>query len=88
MMKRSKFDEDRYFEVGRILDEKFPYECCRYENLIIASAFGYRVEDDLTEDKVRRQLLANIEDGFMTYSESLAMFPKYMEAIAELKKMF
>lgn len=88
MMKRSRFDEDRYFEVKRILDEKFPYECCRYENMNIAGAFAYRVEDDLTEDKVRRQLLTNIEDGFMTYSESLTMFPKYMEAIAKLKKMF
>lgn len=87
MMKRSKFDEDRYFEVKRTLDEKFPYECCRYENMNIAGAFAYRVEDDLTEDKVRRQLLTNIEDGFMTYSESLTMFPKYMEAIKEIKAM-
>ena len=84
-MKRSKFDDSRYFEVGRMLDERFPHKCCEYENWIIARAFGYRVEDDLTEDKVRKQLLANIEDGFMTYLEAVTVFPMYMNAIKEIK---
>lgn len=80
-----KFDENKYFVVKRELDERFPYE---YRNGVIASGFAYGREDELTEDKLRKQLLTDVEDGFMTYGEALTVFPKYMEAIGKIKKMF
>lgn len=86
-MKNNRFDENRYFEVKRELDERFPYECCEYENGIIARGFAYGREDELTEDKLRKQLLSNVEDEFMTYTEALIMFQMYMTAIKEIKAM-
>lgn len=87
-MKNNRFDENRYFAVKRELDERFPYECCEYQNGVIARGFAYGREDELTEDKLRKQLLGNVEDEFMSYTEALVVFPMYMEAIDELKKIF
>lgn len=84
-MKNNRFDENRYFAVKRELDERFPYECCEYENGIIARGFAYGREDELTEDKLRKQLLSNVEDKFMSYTEALVVFPMYMTAIKEIK---
>lgn len=83
-----KFNENVYFAVKANLDERFPFECCEYENGIIARGFAYGREDELTEDKLRKQLLSNVEDEFMTYLEAYTVFPMYMAAIDELKKMF
>ena len=87
-MKNSRFDENRYFAVKRELDERFPYKCCEYQNGVIARGFAYGREDELTEDKLRKQLLSNVEDEFMSYTEALVVFPMYMAAIDELKKIF
>lgn len=78
-----KFDENKYFAVKRELDERFPYE---YQNGVIAGGFAYGREDELTEDKLRKQLLTNVEDGFMTYGEALTVFPKYMEVINKMRR--
>ena len=83
-----KFDENKYFAVKRELDERFPYEYCKYENGTIARGFAYGREDELTEDKLRKQLLSNVEDEFMSYTEALTVFPMYMAAIKELKNQF
>ena len=83
-----KFNENIYFAVKAELDERFPFKCCEYENATIARGFAYGKQDTLNDDKVRKQLLNNVEDEFMTYTEALTVFPMYMAAIAELKKMF
>lgn len=80
-----KFNENVYFAVKANLDERFPFKCCEYENGIIARGFAYGREDELTEDKLRKQLLSNVEDEFMTYTEALVVFPMYMAAIKEIK---
>lgn len=86
-MKNNRFDENRYFAVKRELNERFPYKCCEYQNGVIARGFAYGREDELTEDKLRKQLLGNVEDEFMTYTEALIMFSRYMTAIKEIKAM-
>ena len=83
-----RFDENKYFAVKRELDERFHHTCCEYENGIIARGFAYGREDELTEDKLRKQLLSNVEDEFMAYLEAVTVFPMYMEAISEIKNMF
>jgi len=80
-----KFDENRYFTVKRELDGRFPYE---FENGAIAGAFAQGREDELTEGKLRKQLLFNVEEELITYTEALAVFPMYMAAIKELKNQF
>ena len=80
-----KFDADRYFMVKRELDKRFPFKCCEYQNEVIAGGFAYGKEDELTEDKLRKQLLNSVEDEFMSYTEALEVFPMYMQAIKEIK---
>lgn len=78
------FNNKIYFNVKNILDGKFTRRYT-YRNGVIASAFALGRENELTENKVRNGLLGDVEDGFLTYDEALALFPKYMEAIQELR---
>ena len=77
-----------YYAVLDELKKVAPYEECEYFNGIIASAFGKGKKERLTEDWLRKALLLNVEDEFMTYGQALAMKDIYLNKIEELKKVF
>lgn len=77
-----------YYSVLDELKKVAPYEECEYLNLIIAGAFGKGKKDKLTEDWLRKALLRNVEDEFMTYEQALTMNPIYLAKIEELKKIY
>ncbi len=82
------FNEKRYFAVLKELNNRLPYEETSYRNSNFASAFATGRENELTDDRIRKCLLGDVEEGFMTYGQALTLAPMYRKAIDSIKAMF
>lgn len=72
----------------REMNRRFPQEELSYRNMIVASVIADGKADKLTEDWVRKTLLGDVEDGFLTYGQALAVKDEYFTAICDVKLMF
>ena len=61
---------------------------CDYRNCVIATAFERGKTDRLTDDWLRKALLGDYEDGFITYGQALALNNIYKKAIADLVTVY
>ena len=89
-MKNNNFTESiesKMFRLRDAINVMIPFKKCDYRNMVVADAIAKGKADKLTEDWLRRVLLTDVEDGFITYAESLALAPQYTKAIEELKKI-
>ena len=77
--------EEKYFRFLRAMNDMVKGSQFEYRNGIIATALANGHGEKLTEDWLRKVLLGDVEDQFITYEEALAVAPKYMEAINTLK---
>lgn len=82
------FNEDKYYGVLEEMNRRFPQKELDYRNMNVASIIAKGHEDKLTEDWLRRVLLGDVEDEFMTYSQAVYIHELYFEAICEVKAMF
>lgn len=84
----TNFNDDRYFKALNTLKAEVKGEHTDYMNMCIASGFAQNKEDKMTEDWLRRFLLGQVEDDFITYGQALAFAPIYREEIESLKAFF
>lgn len=70
------------------MNRRFPYKEVEYRNSIVATIIGLGKNDKLTEDWVRRGLLTDVEDGFITYGQAITIKDEYFKAIKEVERMF
>ena len=84
----AKFNDMVYGRVLRAINDMVPYKEADYENMVIASAFAKGHREKLTADWLRKSLLMNVEDEFMTYGQALVLEKVYTDAIAKLNMMF
>lgn len=82
------FNEKRYYTALRELNNRIPYEETDYRNMCFASAFAHGRENELSDDRIRKCLLADVEDEFITYGQALTLAPMYRKAIDSIKAMF
>ena len=75
-------------QVKASVNAMVPYKECDYRNFIIAKLFTEGEQDKMTEDWLRKVLLEDVEDGFITYGQALTLAPLYKEVIEELKRDF
>lgn len=75
-------------QVKKVMDSYFPAKEFDYRNMIVASAIVKGKKDKLTADWVRKSLLSDVEDGFMSYAIAVAAQEKYITAIENVKRMF
>jgi hypothetical protein len=59
-----------------------------YRKCVIASAYAEGRQNELTADRLRKMLLGDVEDGFISYGEALTLADYYMKAIEQLNKIF
>lgn len=82
------FNEDKYYGVLEEMNRRFPQKELDYRNMNVASIIAKGHEDKLTEDWLRRVLLGDVEDEFMTYAQAVYIKDSYFKAICEVKAMF
>lgn len=70
------------------MNRRFPHKEIGYRNSIVATIIGLGKKEKLTEDWLRRGLLTDVEDGFMTYGQAIAIKDEYFKAIKEVERMF
>lgn len=70
------------------MNRRFPQKELEYRNGIVGTAIGLGKRDKLTEDWIRKTLLSDVEDGFMTYGQAVAIKDEYFRAVSEVKMMF
>ena len=80
-----KFDDKKYCEVLNYLDVKVPYEHSEYFNMCLAS--GVAQGKEITENKIMKLLLNGVDDGFISYTQALALNKIYVGMIDELNYM-
>ena len=71
-----------------ILKGFLPYKEMDYRIGVIAEAIAVGKKDKLTSDWVRRALLTDVEDGFITYGQAVAVNNKVINAIERVKAIF
>ena len=71
-------------EMNRLM----PYEEVEYRNRCVARAMSLGHRDKLTEDWVRRTLLGDVEDEFITYGQAVKVQGDYYKAVEQIKAMF
>ena len=84
----TNFNESRYFKALNILNAEVKGNNTDYMNGCIASGFAQGKESKMSEDWIRRFLLSNVEDEFITYEEALAYAPIYRKEIDSLRAYF
>ena len=70
------------------MNRRFPQKELDYRNGIVGTAIAVGKKNELTEDWLKKVLLGDIEDGFITYGQALAVKDEYYKAICEVAKMF
>lgn len=70
------------------MNRRFPQVEFNYRNAIVGNAIAIGKKDKLTADWVRKALLSDVEDGFMTYAQAVAVQDDYLKAIENVKGMF
>ena len=66
------------------IDKMIPYEACDYLNYIIAKLISDGKQEKMTDDWLRKVLIGDIEDGFITYGQALTLELLYRKAIDTL----
>ena len=66
------------------IDKMIPYKDCEYRNYIIAKLISEGKQEKMTDDWLRKVLIGDIEDGFITYGQALTLEPLYRKAINTL----
>ena len=82
------FNDDKYYGVLEEMNRRFPQKELSYKNMNVASIIAKGHEDKLTTDWLRKALLGDVEDEFMTYAQAVYIKDLYFKAICELKAMF
>jgi hypothetical protein len=77
-----------YFKAKAEMDRRFPQEELGYRNGIVATAIAKGRKEKLTEDWLRKTLLMDVEDGFISYEQAVYIHKDYYKAIEEVKEMF
>lgn len=77
--------EKKVCELRREIAAMVTFKHCEYMNTVIADAVAQGHGNKLTQDWLRRFLLENVEDGFITYGQALTLAPIYTKAIEALK---
>lgn len=83
-----RIQENIYFEAKRMINELIPYRELDYSNGIVANIIALGKKDKLNTDWIRNKLLSDVEDGFLTYGQAVAINNKYIEAVNKVKAMF
>ena len=76
------FDNNKYYEILNILNVKVPYEYSEYFNMCLAS--GVAEGREITENKIMKLLLNGVDDGFISYTQALALNKIYVGMIDKL----
>lgn len=74
--------------IRREMDRRFPHRQLEYRNSVVATAIARGKGSKLTEDWLRRTLLGDVEDGFLTYGQAVAIKDDYYKGICEVRAMF
>lgn len=70
------------------LNRRFPQKELEYRNHIVATAIALGKKEKLTEEWIRKGLITDIEDGFITYGQVMYIKDDYFKAIKEVERMF
>lgn len=70
------------------MKRRFPQEELDYRNRVVGTAIGLGKKEKITEDWMRRGLIGDIEDGFITYAQAMTIKDDYFKAIREVVAMF
>ena len=76
------FDNNKYYEILNILNAKVPYEHSEYFNMCLAS--GVAEGREINENKIMKLLLNGVDDGFISYTQALALNKIYVGMIDKL----
>ena len=79
--------EKKMMVLRNAINEMVTFPECDYRNMVIADAIANGHKDKLTEDWLRKVLLSDVEEGFITFGQALTLQPIYMNAIKELSRM-
>lgn len=81
-------NENKYYGVLEEMNRRFPQEELSYRNMNVASIIAKGHEDKLTSDWLRKALLGDVEDEFISYGQAINIKDSYFKAICEVKAMF
>ena len=76
-------NEKIYYAALKELNEVAPNN--KYRNTVIATAFAIGKSQKLTSDWLRKSLIGDVEDKFITYNEALKLYYVYSKKIDSLK---
>lgn len=75
-------------EARRMMDAMMNYDGLEYRNSVVATAIANGKKEKLDEEWVRKALLTDVEDGFLTYAQALAIKDEYFKAIQMVAENF
>ena len=75
-------------QAERAMNEAMPYEELSYRNAIVATIIANGHKEKLTSDWLRNTLLGDVEDGFLTYGQAVAIKDEYYKAIQTVASQF
>ena len=75
-------------QVTKELNRRFPQKELDYRNHVVATAIALGKKDRITEDWLRKGLITDIEDGFITYGQAMTIKDEYFKTIKEVERMF
>ncbi len=81
-------NEKIYFNALEEMNKRFPQKELNYRNMVVASIIAKGHADKLTTDWLRKTLLGDVEDDFITYSQAVYIKDSYFEGMSEVKAMF
>ncbi len=81
-------NNDVYFAVLEEMNRRFPQGELAYRNMVVATAIAKDKKDKLTENWLRKTLLMDVEDGFITYEQAVNIHKDYYKSIEEIKKNY
>ncbi len=65
-----------------------PYKELEYRNQIVAGIIASGKKDKISADWIRKAFFRDIEDGFITYEQAVAVRVEYEKAIEKIKEMY
>ena len=74
--------------IRKEMNRRFPQSELEYRNSVVATAIARGKGSKLTEDWLRKTLLGDVEDGFLTYGQAVAIKDEYHKGICEVRSMF
>ena len=74
--------------VRKEMNHMIPYRELEYSNGVVATIIANGHSNRLTEDWVRRRLLTDVEDRFITYEQAIAIKDNYKKAVDKVKEIF